>query len=460
MTELRTLLPGVPWLLPVVLLCAGAHPGEAQTLPAPRPVTEAGVPAAPATPPALGLADLLRLSLEQNPGLRQAGFEIDAAQGRAVQAGLYPNPTLNFTGEEIGRKGGIHTLPQLSQEIVMGGKRGLSRSVAEREVDQAQLGLLRQRYALLTTVRQGYFDVLGIQRRIEVLDELVKLATQSYENAQKLLEAKQIAELDLLPFQVELERLRADAEAARREQAAGWGRLAAVMGVPDLPPTPLTGSLEAAFPDYTFDLARAAMLEVHPEIRAAQVGITRAQLTVEREQAQAIPNVTLSAGYQRNFNDREDQATYQVSVPLPVWNRNQGSIRAAQAELGRAIQEVTRVQNDLIGRLWTAFGQYAAARQRAERYRTAILPNATRAYRLSQDAFRGGQFEYLRVLQAQRAAAEANLEYLRALGDAWRAASEIAGLLLEEHWPLSILGPCEAFRPTDESVPEAKTTHR
>jgi cobalt-zinc-cadmium efflux system outer membrane protein len=139
----------------------------------------------------------------------------------------------------------------------------------------------------------------------------------------------------------------------------------------------------------------------------------------------------LAGGNSRNFNDRENQATYQVSVPLPVWNRNQGNIRAAQAELGRAIQEVSRVQNELTGRLWTAYGHYAAARQRAERYRTAILPNATKTYRLSQEAFRGGQFEYLRVLQAQRAAAEANLEYIRTLGEAWRAASEIAGLLLE-----------------------------
>jgi len=385
---------------------------------------------------AIGLGELLRLSLEQNPSLRQAGFEIDAAQGRAVQAGLYPNPTVGVTGEEIGKRGGIQTFPLVSQEVVTGGKRGLSRSVAEREVDQAQLSLLRQHFALFTTVREGYFAVLAIQRRIEVLDELVKLATQTYENAQKLFKQQQIAELDVLPFQVELDRLRADAEAARREQAAVWGRLASGVGVPDLPLTPLTGSLEAALPDYAFESARAAMLEVHPEIRSAQVGITRAQLTLQRAEVERIPNVTLAAGYSRNFNDRENQATYQVSVPLPVWNRNQGNISAAQAELGRAIQEVTRVQNDLTGRLWTAYGQYAAARQRAERYRTAILPNATKAYRLSQEAFRGGQFEYLRVLQAQRSAAEANLEYIRALGEAWRAASEIAGLLLEEHWPL------------------------
>jgi hypothetical protein len=78
-----------------------------------------------------------------------------AAQGRALQAGLYPNPTVSFVGEEIGKNGGIHTLPQIGQEIVTGKKLTLSRSVALREVDQAHLALMRQRYALFTTVRQG-----------------------------------------------------------------------------------------------------------------------------------------------------------------------------------------------------------------------------------------------------------------------------------------------------------------
>jgi cobalt-zinc-cadmium efflux system outer membrane protein len=98
---------------------------------------------------------------------------------------------------------------------------------------------------------------------------------------------------------------------------------------------------------------------------------------------------------------------------------------------------VDRVQNDLAGRLATAFGQYASARQRAERYRREILPAAQESYRLTLLAFRGGQFEYLRVLQAQRTIAEANLSLIQALSEQWRAASEIAGLLLEEEWPSS-----------------------
>lgn len=425
-------------------LFAWLHPSlaPAQTLPSPRPLPDsAAVTEQP--PRSLALPDLLRLAVEQNPALRGAEFEIAASQGRAVQAGLYPNPTVSVVGEEIGRRGGIHTLPQISQEIVTNGKRGLSRAVAEREVDQSTLALLRQRYALFTAVRQGYYDVLSLQRRIEVLNELVKLVTQALENAEKLLKAQQIGELDVLPFRVEANRLRADLEASQRELTASRQRLAAVIGVRDLPAAPLSGALEGALPVYEFEPARAFVIESHPEARSARVGVERAQLTVRREEAQVVPNVTLSGGYQRNFNDRENQAMYQVSVPLPLFNRNQGNIMAARAELGRAIQEVSHVLNDLTARLATALGLYNATRQRAERYRNSILPDATRAYELSLGAFKGGQFEYLRVIQAQRTVAEARLEYLRALSEAWRAASEVAGLLLDD--PLS---PPDGLQPS------------
>ena len=130
---------------------------------------------------------------------------------------------------------------------------------------------------------------------------------------------------------------------------------------------------------------------------------------------------------------------------MPLWNRNQGNIFAAKAQVGEAVTEVGRVQNDLVGRLATSFGTYSAARQRAEKYKSAILPKAERSYQLSLKAFQGGQFEYLRVLQAQRAVAKARLEYLRSLGEAWRAATEIAGLMLEDQWPPA--PPAEGAKP-------------
>jgi len=427
------------WLLPLMLACCGVPDvsaqrlGTVEALPQPLPNLHAAAESnAPAT---LNLDSLVRMSLDQNPRLQQAALEVEAAHGAAIQAGLCPNPMLSFSGEEIGRNGGIHTIPFVSQEIVTAGKLRLSRAAALKQVDQKNLELLYQRFNLIGDVRAGYYEVLAIQQRIQVLDQLLELAQQSYKNAQALQRGKQVAELDVLPFQIELERLRADREVADRELIAAWRRLTAIVGAPRLPQAHLTGSLEIGLPDYDLERASVLLGELHPAIQAAQAGIARAELTLRRAEVEPHPNITIGGGFSKNFNDRENQATYQVSIPLPLFDRNQGNIIKARAEVGQAFQEVQRVGNDLSKQLAEAYGRYAAARQRAERYQSTILPNATRSYELSLKAFQGGQFEYLRAIQSQQSLAQARLVYIQALGDAWRAAGEISGLLLEEHWP-------------------------
>ena len=431
-------------LIGVTALCP--EPCSAQQPPPPVSQPPAAVSNIGAT--SLSLNDLINLSMAQHPALQQAALNINVAQGRVVQAGLYPNPTLTISGEEINPKAGIVTMPQISQEIVTANKLGLATAVALRDMDQAQLALVRQRYALMTLVRQSFFEVLAVQRRIKILGELEEQAKESVARAQKLREGRILSEADVLQFEIDLERLRAEQFAAKREELAAWGRLTATAGFPQLPLTDLRGTLEDPLPydvgtdkddeavqkmkfAREFEKARAFVVEGHPEVQFARIGINRAQIAVQREEAEAIPNVTLGAGYQRNFNEREHQATFQISVPLPFHNRNQGNILSAQAEAGRAVLEVNRVQLDLTNRLWTAFGQYAAAKQRADRYRR-IVPKTEQAYRQSVAGFRGAGLEYLGVLNARRALQEAKLEYLRAQAEAWRAASEIAGLLLEE----------------------------
>jgi len=169
----------------------------------------------------LGLPDLLRISLERNPELRQANLQVQAASGHAVQAGLYPNPTVIAEGSELGNRngpGGFITAPLVSQEVVTGGKLRLSRQVGEKEVDQARLQVLGQRFALYTAVRRGYFDVLAAQRRIEIYSELVGLASKATETTETLVKGRQAAPLDLIQIRVEMNRFRAELDAARQER--------------------------------------------------------------------------------------------------------------------------------------------------------------------------------------------------------------------------------------------------
>jgi cobalt-zinc-cadmium efflux system outer membrane protein len=176
----------------------------------------------------------------------------------------------------------------------------------------------------------------------------------------------------------------------------------------------------------------------HPERSAAEMGVEQARFLVQRAKAEPIPNVTVSSGFTRQNQNRSSDWLIGVSLPVPTWNRNQGNIKEACANLASATREIQRVENDLASRLATACREYSAARQRAIRYRDAVLPKAEESYRLSLQAYRGGQFEYLRVLQAQRVVFETRLEYNRSLGEAWQAAAKISGLTLEENWPARV----------------------
>jgi outer membrane protein, heavy metal efflux system len=111
-------------------------------------------------------------------------------------------------------------------------------------------------------------------------------------------------------------------------------------------------------------------------------------------------------------------------------NRSLGCATARRTTVAQ--NEVGRVKIDLVRRLGDANATYASAKERAEQYQAVIVPKAEKSYKLSLKAYQGGEFEYLRVLQSQRVIAEARLEAVRSRGEAWRAFSEISGLILQD----------------------------
>lgn len=399
----------------------------------------------------VSLSELIGVTLERNPRLAQVGWAIEAARGQAVQSGMYPNPTVSVTGNELGDRTGPSGIWSafVGQELVTANKLGLSQAAALKKVDQESLNVMAQRYLVFTGVRQAFFEALTLQRRAEILGDLVKLAEQSVENANKLLKAKEAAELDVVQLEVDLERYRADLEATQRALPGAYRKLAASIGAEQMPIAHLAGDLSTSLPEYNLEQVRQYVLSIHPELRSAQVGVDRAKLVLRRAEVEPIPNITVGTGYTYQGQNRSSDWDLGVSLPVPIWNKNEGNIQAAEAEVQAAVKQVARVENELVNRLSAAFSDYASARERSERYQAAILPRAQRTYELSRKAYQGGEFQYLRVLQAQRAMVEANLELVRSLGQMWQSASEIAGLMLEDQWPLA---PVPSTTPEGESL--------
>lgn len=384
------------------------------------------------------LAEMEALALQQNPRLARATYVVAAARGRAEQAGLYPNPTIGVTFDELGDRtgpAGVNTLPLVSQEFVTGGKLRLSREAGLRMVDQETWRLMSQQYSLLADVRGKFYEALTLQTRIEILQKMVDLAERSVERSNELLRAKQVARLDVVQLEIEVERLRADLEATERELPGAYRDLAAVVGDPHLAVRQVKGALEVELPNYELDTVQSLVLTSHPDVHAARHGVERARLLIARARREPLPNVSVDTGYVRQNQNRSDDFRIGASVSVPLWNRNQGNIRAAEAEYCEAQQQVRQVENELTERLARAMRDYASARRRAERYATAILPRAQETYDLSRKAYQGGEFEYLRVLEAQRVLAQAYLDYIRSLGDGWKASATLSGLTLEDTLP-------------------------
>jgi cobalt-zinc-cadmium efflux system outer membrane protein len=387
----------------------------------------------------LTLAELENMALARNPSLKQADASVRAAHGRALQSGLYPNPVVGATGDEIaagpvyryGEFGGF-----VEQRIVTAGKLSKSRRAAEQEQasEEAASGVEKQR--VLNEVRRLYYQALGDRKRLEVRTSLAKLAREAVSVSNELANVGQADKPDLLAARVEAQRLEISLVAAKNAQQRTWRELAAAVNNPELKPTALDGDLENP-PHLDFDAALDKIFKESPEIRKAQADETGAGLMLRRAQVEKIPDLQFRGGVRYNRELLEGsgrpvgiEGFFDIGVQIPLFNRNQGAVAAAKADEERERLEVEKTRLVLRKRLAGVFQEYQDAVSAAERYRTDMIPSAREAYQLYLKSFEDMAAAYPQVLIAQRSLFEIEEEYVNQLVGAWQASVEIDGLLM------------------------------
>jgi cobalt-zinc-cadmium efflux system outer membrane protein len=381
---------------------------------------------------AVTLDSLEQLALATNPTLTELQAKVDAANGRWLQVGLKPNPVLAYSGQEIGNNGKAGQQgAYVQQEFVTANKLELNRSVAAWDVKRAEQELAAQRLRVLTDVRQGFYATLVAQERVKIAEELHGIAQTAVEKAKELVKIQE-PQTVLTQAEIEAELAAMRVENSRTQREAKWRRLAVVIGQPDLPLQVVTGDLTAEAPQVVWEQTLDRIQRESPEIAAAAAEVEQTRWALQRASVQATPNVTVQAGALYDYGTRDAIAMLQVSLPIPIYNRNQGGIAEAHANVVAAEQAVQRVELSLQQRLAIVYQQYEQARQQASRYDSVILKKAKKNLDLNRKTYEAGESAYLAVLTAQRSYSQARLAWLNALERLWSATVQIEGLLLSD----------------------------
>jgi cobalt-zinc-cadmium efflux system outer membrane protein len=383
----------------------------------------------------LRLEDLEHLALENNPTLLQAAADIRAAEGRKMQAGLYPNPRMGYDGEEISTRDpserAFHSF-FIEQRIVTAGKLKHSRNIFAQEQRQAQAEQEAQRERVLNDVRLTYYQTLGAQRVVALRQELARIAQEAVDISAQLYNVGQADRPDLLEAEVVAQKAGLDLVNAKSQLEFQWQRLANIVGKPDLSRSPLAGDLDASCPEFNQRAITERLLRESPQLRVAQAKADRAEAALQRAKAEPYPDITLRAGYTygRERGEKESLFLAGISIPLPIFDRNQGNIASALSERNRTKEEKRRIELVLRDRMAFTFNEYTTSKQSVERYQKVILPRAQTAYDLYLKRFKQMAAAYPQVLIAQRNLFETQVEYVRNQVNLWMSVTMIQGLLL------------------------------
>ena len=379
----------------------------------------------------MALADFETLADANNPTLKQANAFVRRSQEQARQAGLYPNPSVGYQGEQIrgGSYGGGEQGGFVQQTIVLGDKLGLRRNIYEQQKQSDQIGVEEQTFRVHGDVQQAFYDALTAQATVQLRQRLLGVALDAVETVHQLANVGQADAPDILQTEVETEQAKVDYATAQRQYLQTFRTLAALAGKGDLPVSPLQGDLEKA-PDLNAEQMVDSIVADSPTVRRARQDAAIAQARLKDARRESVPDLQLRAGEQYNgerVSENPSKATGAQSfasagINIPLWNRNQGNVEAAKAEIERANQDVLREQLSLRQQAAPLAQSYASAKFEAERYKTELIPRATRAYELYLNKYQNMAQAYPQVLVSQRTLFQLQISYLMALHDVWRNA--------------------------------------
>ena len=378
-------------------------------------------PVAPMKEPtgALTLRDALALALTENPELAPFAWQARANEARILQAGLRLNPELGVQVEDVLGTGDFQgfreaqTTLQLSQVIELGGKRSARRDVASqaRGITTSEYEL--KRVEVLGDVTQRFIQVMANQHALDLALTNRQMAEDALRTVQERVTAGKGSALEERKAQVALARGELLVEGARHELSAARKKLAASWRSTRPVFEKAEADLFARKPVPSFE-EFASRISKGPEIARWVSEKKLREAEIKLADARRVPNVAVGGGIRHLAGPGDVALVLGFSMPLQLFDRNQGGAAEARALLGRteAEQKAAEVRLGMV--LLGLHQEMAHDALVMEGLQKEVLPKAEDALAISREGFAQGRFSYLEVLDAQRTIFDVKQEYIRA----------------------------------------------
>jgi cobalt-zinc-cadmium efflux system outer membrane protein len=403
----------------------------------------------------LTLQEVIVQVLLRNPELEAFSLEVRAREARAVQAGLTKNPILLLDVEDVFGTGGFGDVGQsqstilLSQVIELGGKRAKRERAALSHQDLATWDYETARMNILTRVTQAYTDALTAQEKMKLGRQLVTLSQNSYNAVKARVDAGKVspihqvkAQVALSTTQIELQQAENNLKAAYRRLATFWGSLAPRF-------EQLVGNLYLIAPVPVYDTL-TAQIQNNPDLARWAAEMVQREAAVDLEEANAVPNLRVGAGGRWREETNDNTFVLEFSLPLQLFDRNQGAIAEARHRLAKAEAQKRAAGLKLNAALTNGYTRLANAHSRVIALKTQILPGARTAFEAVNEGYRFGKFGYLEVLDSQRTWFNARAQLLDALAEYHKAVADVERLT----------GQAVSLPPKPQSQPTKRETKR
>ena len=376
----------------------------------------------------LTLQDALHFALKTNPELAVALREREAIEGLRTQAGIRPNPYLSTSLQDT-RNANRQTTVQLSQEIELGNKREARIEAADAFYNKAVAEFENKQAEIHANVIAAFYEVLAAQERLSLVKSSLEVANLALDAAAKRVKAGKSSPVEETKSRIAESSAKIEFIQAKSQLNSSRNHLSALWGSASPRFESAEGNV-AIIPEIG-DLSKLLeMLANAPEIKVARIEAHARETMTKVERSKVTPNITLSAGV---INNQElggiNQALLGFSVPIPIFDRNQGGLQEAVSRKYKAEDALIALENRLSSNLTNQYERLKAAREASESLKSVVLPSSQSAFDAASKGFSAGKFNFLDVLDAQRTLFQAKTQYVQALLDAHQAVAEIERIL-------------------------------